>query len=290
MRQAVTVVYIDSLFVINLIINYLLLLATAKLCALAAKRWRLALGACVGALYAVAAFLPHMDALTSLLGKVLSCAFIVVIAVGWHDRTLRAGLVFVAVGFAFGGCVLAVNLLTRQSAGVLRNGVPYMAIDARLLVLTSAAFYLLLTLVFRGMARFGRRDTAQLTITLDGKQVSVNALHDSGNLLTDPVSGAPILIVDAHHLLPLWPREARSLLTGSDLHDPTTVMLALNALQLPVKFRLVPYKTIGSNTNFLLAFRPAGVTLNAKKQHDLLVALSPTPVGNGVYAAVVNVP
>ncbi|MDR0839213.1 MAG: sigma-E processing peptidase SpoIIGA, partial [Oscillospiraceae bacterium] len=39
------VVYIDTLFAMNLIINYFLLLATAKICAVAAKRARLWLAA-----------------------------------------------------------------------------------------------------------------------------------------------------------------------------------------------------------------------------------------------------
>ena len=48
-----TVVYIDSLFLLNLIVDYLLLLATAKLAGEGICRPRLALGAAVGALYAL---------------------------------------------------------------------------------------------------------------------------------------------------------------------------------------------------------------------------------------------
>ena len=47
-----TVVYIDSLFLLNFIVDYLLLLATAKLAGEVICRPRLALGAAVGALYA----------------------------------------------------------------------------------------------------------------------------------------------------------------------------------------------------------------------------------------------
>ena len=43
-----TVVYIDSLFLLNLIVDYLLLLATAKLAGEVICRPRLALGAAVG--------------------------------------------------------------------------------------------------------------------------------------------------------------------------------------------------------------------------------------------------
>ena len=47
-----TVVYIDALFLLNLIVNYLLLLAAAKLAGEPLRRLRLAAGAALGGLYA----------------------------------------------------------------------------------------------------------------------------------------------------------------------------------------------------------------------------------------------
>ena len=51
-----TVVYIDALFLLNLIVNYLLLLAAAKLAGEPLRRLRLAAGAALGGLYAAAIF------------------------------------------------------------------------------------------------------------------------------------------------------------------------------------------------------------------------------------------
>lgn len=74
-----TVVYIDSLFLLNLIVDYLLLLATAKLAGEVICRPRLALGAAVGALYASAVFFPGMVFLTHPLCK-LSAAIVMLLA------------------------------------------------------------------------------------------------------------------------------------------------------------------------------------------------------------------
>ena len=56
-----TVVYIDSLFLLNLIVDYLLLLGAARLSGAVLCRPRLALGAVLGAAYACAVFLPGLE-------------------------------------------------------------------------------------------------------------------------------------------------------------------------------------------------------------------------------------
>ena len=53
-----TVVYLDRVVLLNLAVDYLLLLATARLAGLPLRRGRLAQAAALGALYAAAVFLP----------------------------------------------------------------------------------------------------------------------------------------------------------------------------------------------------------------------------------------
>ena len=55
-----TVIYVDTLFLLNTMVDYLLLLASARLAGEPLARLRFALGAVLGGLYAVAIFLPGM--------------------------------------------------------------------------------------------------------------------------------------------------------------------------------------------------------------------------------------
>ena len=52
------IIYADSLFALSLLTDYLLCLVTARFCGLVLRRGRYAAAALVGALYAVAVFLP----------------------------------------------------------------------------------------------------------------------------------------------------------------------------------------------------------------------------------------
>lgn len=287
MNDAVTVIYIDTLFALNAVVNYLVLLAAAKLCSLAVKRWRLALGALFGAVYAVIAFMPRMGFVSAFFVQIAVSAVIAVIAFGVRKHTVRAGFAFWGVGLMFGGCIYAVNIIAGYQAGMIVNNVPYVHINARLLLLTSGFFYAVLTLLFKGAAIKRRLSGAEVYIESSGKAVTLQAMHDSGNSLTDPVSGIPVLIADGKSLHPLWQTEVRSLITPDSLQDPTAVLLTLNVLKLPVKFRLLSYKAVGTNCGFLLGFKPDKVTVD-NTPHDLLIAISPTPIDNGKYTAIVN--
>jgi stage II sporulation protein GA (sporulation sigma-E factor processing peptidase) len=281
-------VYIDTLFVLNAVINYLLLLATAKITGLYAKRRRLLAGALTGAVYAVLVFAPTVSFLLSFLGKTAASALIVIISFHWGKTLIRAGLVFWLVSFMLGGCIYAVNILAGYQAGMIQNSIPYITVNARTLVLLSAFFYVIVTLTFKGLARQTKKGTANVHISFDNKEVSMTVLRDSGNLLTDPISGAAVMVANCDQLAGLWPADTKTLLNTENLRNPTSLLLALSELSIPLRFRLVPYKTVGTESGFLLAFRPDKLEVDGKQNRNTLVALSPNRVGNGTYAGIIN--
>ena len=50
------------------------------------------------------------------------------------------------------------------------------------------------------------------------------------------------------------------------------------------RFRLLPYSAVGVESGLLLAVRLDWASVNGKKRERLLLALSPTPVGDGCDA------
>ena len=68
-----TVIYVDTLFLLNGIIDYLLLLAAARLAGEPLRRLRFGAAAALGGAYAVAIFLPGMSFLAGPWCKLASC-------------------------------------------------------------------------------------------------------------------------------------------------------------------------------------------------------------------------
>ncbi len=269
-----TVIYIDSLFALNLIINGLLLLTTAKIVGVPAHRARVALGALAGALYAVAVWLPGLSLLGAWPFKILSALGIVAIVFAGPRGAyfIRLSLVFGAVSFALGGIVYAIGLLTQSAT---KTFIPYFPIDAKALLLTSALSYMLLSLVFRRAGRHVARETTPVIIHVGLRKVQLIALMDSGHTLTDPMTGAPVLVVD-HELAP---RLLGYPLSEQTLSSPAEALGTLPVQ--PARFRLIPYRAVGVSCGFLLAFKPDCLYIHGRQQKNTLVAFSPTPVSDG---------
>ena len=106
-----TVVYIDLLFLLNLIANYLLLLAAGRMAGAALARWRIGLGAGLGALYAALVFLPGLAWLARWPCKLAAGVLMTLTAYGGERRLLRVTVLFFGASAALAGAVLGLELL-----------------------------------------------------------------------------------------------------------------------------------------------------------------------------------
>jgi hypothetical protein len=93
-----------------------------------------------------------------------------------------------------------------------------------------------------------------------------NALLDTGNLLRDPVSGSPVLIVGA---------DIAQEMTGLTIEQLKSPVTSINTLP---GARLIPYKTIGQSGVFLLGIYVPYLKVDAW-QGSGIVALSPELLG-----------
>ena len=139
------VIYLDSLFGLNLLIDYCLVLASARVCGVVLHRWRYALAALIGALYAALMVLPGCGWLANGGMKLALGAAMALIAFGGEAHLVRCTVVFFAVSAAFGGAVYAASML----AGVSPGSGALVTVSGRVLALSFAACYAAVSLVFR---------------------------------------------------------------------------------------------------------------------------------------------
>ncbi len=272
------VIYVDTLFFLNAIIDYLLLLASAKVAGEPPCRLRFGVSAVLGGGYAVALFLPGMGFLYHPLCRMAAEVLMVLVAFSKSRRLLRQVLIFFALACGFGGGVLAVSLLGGKGLS-LGGGVFYSAIDLKIVLVSAAGCYGLLTLLFRRWGRHSvqRGELESVALRFNDKEISLTALRDTGNTLTDPVSGQPVLVAEWEWMEELFEEGG---LSREDARDPAGALERLNQ-QWPGRFRLLPYRAVGVERGLLLAVRMDEVRLGGAVQEGTLVAISPGPVSDG---------
>ena len=267
------IVYADTLILVNMAVDYLLLLSAGKLCALPLRRWRMALGALWGGGYALLALLyPGVFALWT--AKLLSGALAVLIAFGPERRTPRALVAFYGVAAAFAGAVYAAAALRGEPVG---RGIP---VSAPVLLLSFALCYGAVTLVFRHVGRRAQRRLHTVSVSLEDKEAVFSALADSGNELIDPVSGCGVVVADPAALAPLFGTEPLP-----DAGDPTALE-RLSAAYPAARFRLLPCRCVAAERALLLCFRPSALRVDGSRR-ELLVAVSAGTLSpDGEYQAI----
>lgn len=273
-----TVIYVDTLFLLNALVDYLLLLCSARLAGEPLSRLRFALGAALGGSYAVAIFLPGLGFLEHPLCRLAAAALMVLAAFGGSRRLGRQTAIFFALSCAFAGGVLAVSLLGGQGLS-LNRGVVYSGMDLKIVLLSAAGCYAALSLLLQKVVKHTSftGELKQVRLELGERAVELTALTDTGNTLTDPVTGRGVMVAEGARLGPLFPPEGRP--DSQALRDPAGALERLTGAG--GRFRLLPYRSVGVDRGLLLAVRVDRAVVDGADRGAMVVALSPNPVSDG---------
>lgn len=264
------IIYIDSLFLINLIADYVLLVAACRVSSLSPRRLRCLLSALFGAVFAVLSVVPGFWFLSTAPYLFALAAAMGVIAFGGEEGVLRRIAVFIAVSASFEGFITALGPAT---------------LDLRVLLFSFPVFYIILSLISAYRAKIHTRRTVEVSIRFLGRSGRFRALVDSGNCLTDALSGSDVLIVRAAALRDVF-RENADIL---DIADPVEFISASERFpELRGRFRLIPYSALGGG-GMLPVFRAEEVIINGKTAASRLCGIAPILHGDG-FDAITGLP
>ena len=249
-------VYLDLVFILNFLVDFLLLLGTNRLSGFPPGLSRCAWAALLGAVYSALCLVPGLRFLGNLLWRTVSLALMGSLAFGADRSALKRTAVFLLLSMALGGLVVSLG----------RN-------DFAALALAAALCFGLCRLSFGQTV--GGREYVPLTLTYNGRTASLIALRDSGNTLRDPVTGEQVLVVSG----PVGERLTG--LTAQQLRHPLETLA-----QGPLPgLRLIPYKAVGRSGSFLLGLRMEEIKVDGRVT-DGVVAFAAEDFGRGeVYQA-----
>lgn len=255
--------YVDVLFLINFVMNCGVLWAAARVSRIRFASWRLASAACIGAIYSILVLLPQLYFLSAIWMKflvslvMLGAAFL---PVSWK-KFGQVLLCFYLIAFLMGGAVLGfVYFMNNFAVQPVFSNVPLP--------------YLWLAVALGTAVMLGRWGVAFLRkifmqdllkvpvlIRLQGQEIRVDGLVDTGNQLVDPLSGAPVVIVEYDVLAPYLPPNARSLFPAGGEADLDKVAQCFAEAGYTLPIRVIPFTTIGKRHGMLVGFKPDEITI-----------------------------
>ncbi len=242
-------VYLDLLMLLNFLVDFCLLVAANRLSGHPYGVKRALLGALAGGIYGAACVLPGFSFLSGTLWRVVSLLLIGGIAFGLHREAIRRCVLFTLLSMALGG------VATGLGSGSFWT-----------LVLSAGGVFVMCALGFSG--RLGAQ-YLPVEVRTGEKTHRFTALVDTGNTLSDPLTGQQILVVSSELAFRL------AGLSQSELDDPVAAVEGKRGL------RLIPFQAVGVHGGLLVGKRFENVTVGHRRG-SCLIAFAPNELGRGL--------
>ncbi len=248
-------IYVDLLFLLNLIVNYLLLAAGGILRKRRLRRARLLAAAVVGALYGVFVFFPRMSVMAWGGLRLLTGAGLVAIA--FPPKSPRGFLgdvgAFFAMLAAYGGGMYLFYAFTAAGAEmVYSNGVYYVDLPLWALLALSFGFYGVIRLIaFLQNRRAPRESFVDVELRCLGRYRALKGMTDTGNALQDPLTLAPVVIAETRALKGMLPDDLLDAAGGG-----AERLEEIAGRYGKLRCRLVPFRSVDGQSRMVLAVRP----------------------------------
>ncbi len=273
--MAQPVIYLDKSMLINFSMDFIILLLTARLSGYRVNTGRLALGSLAGSAYVLAILLPDLAYLYNMLVKVAYSGLIV--ALTFYPLKPKKFLVaagyFYAVSFALGGAIYGFSALSAEVGGsgdyeILVN---LMRQTGNLIDVFVWGFPLgmVFWLAFGKWGFAGlKRSVLQavyrfpISVYFNDLEVKIDGLVDTGNQLRDPLTKAPVVVVEAVLLAEYLPENFTHAVAELDL---AALENCLQGTHWEQRLRIIPFSSIGKQNGMMVGFLSDRLEINIPK-------------------------
>lgn len=252
-------IYLDIIFVENVLMNYIILFATLVVIKVKNKRQqiKLFLSSIIGSVYALIVYLEILPIYSNLVTKVILSVVMIYVAFSPSNmkQLLKQLLIFYLVSFVFGGCTFALIYFIKPENVKIHNGVFVGTYPIKVALLAGVVAFIITEIAFKiNRNKLNSQNTLFcIKIYNEGKMLKVNALLDSGNMLKEPISGMPVIIIEKETLDKLIPEKIlnyiEGIMGGDEKEEQNEIQQYLS------KIRMVPFMSIGKDNGMLVGIR-----------------------------------
>lgn len=267
-------VYLDVILIENLCMNYIILFATGYIMKLKIKHLRIILSSAIGGVYAIISYMDIIPVYSTLIAKVILSISMVYIA--YYPKNiklcLKELLLFYLVSFVFGGCAFALLYIIKPQNILMKNGVYIGTYPVKVAIIGALVGFIITYLAFKLIkGRITKKNVFyEVTIIFKGKIVEVTAMLDTGNLLKDPISQTPVMLVQKDKLYKIIPKNILDSIEKALGGDENIEIDTKERNEYFSKFRIIPFKSIGKQNGMLIGVKPDFVKIEYEDREEYI--------------------
>lgn len=252
--------YIDVIFLENIMMNYIILFATGLIIKNNMKQIKLILSSSIGAIYAIMSYISKVEIYENTVVKFLLSIVMLYIAFKPNNikKMFKNIIIFYLTSFCFGGA--AYYLLYHISPEQINNmnGILTGSYPIKIAILGGILGFFILNIGFKVIKNRIDKNSIfyQAKIVYEEKSILVKVILDTGNLLIEPITGVPVMLIEQEKLKELLGERNVEIISNGLINN-------FEGLEekLKLKCRIIPFSSVGKNNGLLIGFKPDYISI-----------------------------
>lgn len=270
-------VYIDVVFLENLILNVIILYATSLIAKMNLKIIRTLISASIGSIYAIMYYIFQIGLYSNIIFKFVLSVIMIYVAFNPKEfkTLLKVLILFYLTSFVFGGASLSVIYLVNAQRINIQNGMIIGKYTMNTIFTGIIIAFIVIVIAFKIIkSKISKNDLfCDIRFKINNKEIKTKAMLDTGNLLKEPITNIPVVVVEHKLLYDVIPNEILDNIEnilGGDLEDISDEVKS----DYISKLKVIPFTSLGKQNGILLGIKADELIveeMNSEKKIDKVI-------------------
>ena len=290
-------IYIDVILIENLLMNYIILFATAIILKIQIKQIRLVIGSLIGAIYTIISYISSLKIYSNFFLKLILS--IIIIYISFNPKNLKKlskfTLIFYLTSFVFGGVAFALIYIVKPQDILKNNGLVLNSKSLRLIFGSAIIAFIVIIIGFKTVKnKISAKDMyCDIQIKINNKKIETKAMIDTGNFLKEPITNTPVIVVEHTLLYECIPKEilnhVEDILGGDFNEIPESIKKEYIS-----RLKVIPFSSLGKQNGMLLGIKPEKVIIKnedeEKESNNVIIGIyNKSLTKRGEYRALLGI-
>lgn len=290
-------IYVDIVFFENIFMDLIILIATGIILKEEIKIFRLFLASILGSIYTIISYVLVIRIYSNILLKAILSILIVYIAFNPQNakKMWKALVMFYVTSFVFGGASFALLYMIKPQDILMKNGLFLGIYPLKIILLAAIIAFIIVVIAFKMVKnKITKKDMlCDIEIKINRKKIHTIAMIDTGNLLKEPISNAPVIVVEHTLLYECIPKEILNNLENIIGGDFRNVPEEIKEKYIS-KLKFIPFSSLGKQNGMLIGIKAESIIITTEQkieeQKNVVIGIyNKSLTKNGEYRALMGI-
>ena len=262
-------IYIDIIFFENLIMNAIILYATAVMLKIKPRIVRVIISSTIGSIYVIITYISEIEIYTSTILKFILSVIMVYVAFNSSNvkRMWKQLAIFYLTSFVFGGVALYLIYFIKPQEVFMKNGIFVGEYVLKVILLGAIVAFTVIKISLKIIkTKINPKDMyCKIKVKLEDKIIETKAMIDTGNLVKEPITNTPVVILESSLLEGILPQKILNNLENILCGDFSLVSEEIQEKYIS-KLKCIPFSSLGKPNGLLVGIRADEIEVETEEK------------------------